>query len=282
MLPPDERQQVRAEFGLDRPLSEQYLFYLRNLLRGELGRSFARRRPVIEILGERMPNTLILAAVGFGLTYLLAIVLSVVMIANINTWIDSTLTAICLLLRSPPVFWIGSMLITFLAFRLRWFPIGNMRTAGYPETGWLGMYCNWDFAWHLALPVFAVVIYELSFPLLLLRNAMMRHLMSDHVRTARAKGLRESTILARHVLRNSLLPLIASASISIGLSLGGFAVLEFVFSWPGLGLTIVEGISSRDYPVVQGAFLLMGVLVVLVSLVADLLYAALDPRITYR
>jgi len=282
LLPAEMHQKMREIFGLDEPLAKQYVLYIGNVLRGELGRSFLKKKPVTEVLSGRLANTLILGGVAFIMTYIAAVILSLVMVARRGTWIDSLLVSFCLLLRAPPLFWTGMMAIMLFSFKLQWFPYAGVRTPGYPTTGFWGMYFNMDFLRHLILPATVMSGYFLSFPTLLLRNAMLRHLPSDYVRTARAKGLGEVRILLKHVFRNALLPVVTSAATHIGLSFGGLAVLEYVFNWPGLGRVIIEGIQQRDYPVVQGAFLFIGAMVVIMNIIADLTYANLDPRISYE
>ncbi len=280
LLPAEMRQQVKASFGLDKPMHEQYLRYVTNLLRLNFGRSFLQQRPVIDVIKGRLANTLILAAAAFVLTYGLAILLSLIMTAKRGTWIESALVSICLVLRAPPVFWTGMLSIMVFSFYLGWFPYAGIRSFGSKETG-IWVYLNVDFLHHLILPTLVMTAYFISFPTLLLRNAMLRHLPADYVRTARSKGLRESTVTIKHVLRNALLPVVTSAATHIGLAVAGMSVLEYVFSWPGLGRAIIEGIKMRDYPVTQGAFLLIGVMIVIMNIIADLTYATLDPRITY-
>lgn len=280
LLPAEMRQEVRASFGLDQPLYEQYLRYVVNLFRLEFGKSFLQRRPVIDVIKDRLANTLILAGTAFTLTYGLAVPLSLIMIAKRGTWIESVLVSICLFLRAPPVFWTGMLAIMVFSFYLGWFPYAGIRSFGSKETG-IWVYLDADFLHHLILPTLVMTAYFISFPTLLLRNAMLRHLPGDYVRTARSKGLRESTVIIKHVLRNALLPVVTSAATHIGLAVAGMSVLEYVFSWPGLGRAIVEGIKMRDYPVTQAAFLLIGVMIVVMNIIADLTYATLDPRITY-
>jgi len=282
LLPAEMHQNMREIFGLDEPLAKQYVLYIGNVLRGELGRSFLKKKPVVQVLSGRLANTLILGGVAFVMTYVAAIILSLIMVARRGTWIDSLLVSFILLLRAPPLFWTGMMAIMLFSFRLQWLPYAGVRTPGYPMTGFWGMYFNMDFLRHLILPATVMSGYFLSFPTLLLRNAMLRHLPSDYVRTARAKGIGEIRVLVRHVFRNALLPVVTSAATHIGLSFGGLAVLEYVFNWPGLGRVIIEGIQQRDYPIVQGAFLFIGAMVVIMNIIADLTYANLDPRISYE
>jgi len=281
LLPAEAHDTLMRIFGLDKPLYQQYFIYLVNIFHGQFGRSFRRGMAVTQIIGERLLNTLFLALSTFTLTYSLAIPLALVMVWNRGTWIESTLTGICLALRAPPLYWTGMLLMILFSFTLRWLPYAGIRTPGYMATGIVEKYLNLDFLRHLVLPTLVMTAYFLSFPLLLLRNAMERHLQSDYVRSARAKGLRESAVLLKHVLRNAMLPVVTSAALYIGLAVGGLAIVEYVFSYPGLGRTIIGAIQNRDYAVAQGAFILIGATVVVMNLVADLLYGLLDPRITY-
>lgn len=281
-FPPDVRELLRQRFGLDRPLSVQYLHFLGNALRGEFGRSFFYHQPAMGIVREKLLNTVILAAAAFLFAYTLGILGGVLLAWRRGSRLELGGVTLALVFRSAPLFWTGMLSIMLFSFTLGWLPHAGLRTPGYAASGVLDKYLSWDFLAHLVQPAVVSGLYFLGFPLLLLRNTMLEVLGEDYIELARAKGLAEGRIMFHHAARNALLPVVTAAGIYIALAAGGIAVIEYVFSWPGLGLEIVAATQRRDFPLAQAAFLLLGTMVVVMNFLTDLVYGYLDPRVSVR
>lgn len=281
-FPPETREQLLSKFGLDRPITEQYILYLRNLLTGDLGVSFFSRRPVAVELGDRIMNTMILALGSFLFAYPLGIAGGAFLAARRGSWIENIGITIALFFRSAPLFWTAMIAVTIFSFHLGWFPHSGMRSIGYQAANDFEKFVNLDFLHHLILPVVVSGLYFMALPLLLVRNTVLETLNEDYIELVRAKGLPERTVMFKHAVRNAILPVVTAAAVYIGLALGGMTVIEVVFSWPGLGRTIVQAVQRLDFPVAQGAFLLLSFMVLLMNFIADILYVYLDPRISYK
>ena len=268
---------LRERYGLDRPFLEQLWRYLVQVASGDLGLSFRSREPVLDEILARVPATLLL--VGTSL------VLAVTLGTGIGAWIarrpgsalDTATSATAVALFSVPVFWLALMLI--LIFSVRWpvFPAIGMASIGGPREG-LGRVL--DVAQHLVLPVLALTTVSVGQYLRLARSAVAEVLAESYITTVRAIGFPERTVLLHYALRNALLPVVTVLGLQLGLILTGAVLTETVFSWPGLGRLVYEAILARDTPIIMGAFIAMSVTVALASLVTDLIYAALDPRVT--
>lgn len=280
-LHPDAQAAMRAQFGLDKPLWEQFVLYLRNLAVLDFGYSFRTSRPVWEMIEGRLVNTLLLILPSMLAAYFLGALLGAWIAWRRGGVVEVSTVFAATAFQSAPVFWVGMLAILFFSITLDLFPVGHIVTPGmFPEPTWR-MYFTADFAHHLALPFIVNTLYQLCFPLLLMRSTMLATIGEDYIELARMKGLTERRVLFNHAVRNSLLPLATTLPMILGWAVAGSVVIETVFSWPGLGLLMVEGVAASDYPVVQAAFLLTAVLTVLGTFVADLLYGALDPRIVY-
>ncbi len=268
---------VRERYGLDRPFLEQLWRYLVQVGSGDLGLSFRSREPVLGEILDRVPATLLL--VGTSLT------LSVVLGTWIGAWIarrpgsalDSAVSASAVALFSVPVFWLGLMLILLLSVRLPIFPAMGMASVDGPRGG-IGRVL--DVAQHLVLPALALMTVSNGQYVRLARTAVAEAMGESYVTTARAIGFPERTVLMHYALRNALLPVVTVLGLQLGLILTGAVLTETVFSWPGLGRLLYDAILARDTPVIMGAFVVMSATVALASLVTDLVYAALDPRVT--
>jgi ABC-type dipeptide/oligopeptide/nickel transport system permease component len=259
---PADRAALRADLGLDRPLWEQYLAYLSGVVRLDFGVSFQDRRPVSELLAERIPPTLELAAAALVLALLLAVPLGVVAARHRGDWLDSSAMGFSLLGISIPNFWLGPMLILVFSLWLGWTPVSGREGAG-----------------SLVLPAVTLGTGLAAILARMVRSSVLEVLGEDYVRTARAKGLSEAAVLWRHALRNAWLPVLTLVGLQLGGLLGGAVITETVFAWPGVGSLMVEAIQSRDYPVVQACVLLISLTYVLVNTLTDLVYAWVDPRI---
>ena len=274
--PPDYVEQVRHEFGLDAPLATQLWLYVANLTQGNLGFSFVNRQPVLTLILHRAGATLLLMVPALMLASILGVMIAVRAARRAGSAMDSFLTGVSLVGYSVPVFWLAQILIVLFAIKLAWLPAQGMFSIRTPGTG-LGLVT--DYAKHWVLPGFCITVYYLAVVARVARSSMLEMLHQDFVLTARAKGLSERTVLWKHVLRNSLIPVITVIGYNFGYSLTGAILTETVFAWPGLGSLFITSISNRDYPVLAGIFLLAAVAVVLANLITDLLYAAADPRV---
>lgn len=269
---PANVERLRRELGLDRPWYVQYVDYMQRLLRGDLGQSFTYRRPVAEQIRERFPNTLLLTAGACVFALAVALPLGTAAAARRNGLVDFVSRMVAMLGVSLPSFYLGLLLIIWFGLELRWFPI---RGIGNWEDG------LWPFLRHLVLPSVTLGSSLAAFLTRLTRSALLETLAADYIRTARAKGLAELRVLFRHGLRNALLPVVTAFGLQFGALLGGAVVVETIFSWPGMGLLAVTAIRQRDIPVIQGTVLVFAVCFVVVTLIVDLLYAWIDPRIRY-
>ncbi len=264
MASPEDIQVIRVQLGLDRPVHEQYLLYLGRLVRFDLGRSARTQNPVIEEIWARLPNTMLLAVVAISLACLLGIPAGVISAVRPYSWVDYLVTVSALFGISMPVFWLGLMLVVVFSVILKWLPAGG--------TG------GWE---HVVLPSITLASFVVAFIARMTRSTMLETLSQDYTTTARSKGLKESVVVVKHALKNALIPIVTVVGLQFGLLLGGAVLTETVFAWPGIGRLIVDSILARDYPMIQGAILIFGLLYIMVNLVVDLLYAFIDPRIRY-
>ena len=261
---PADHQALREQLGLDKPLHVQYWRYFSSAVRGDLGRSVRSNRPVLGEIAWRIPNTIKLAAVALLLAVVFGGVTGIISAVRRHTIFDHTAMVSVLLGLSMPSFWLGFMLIIIFAVRLEWLPV-----AGYE--GWR----------YLILPGVTLAAAPSAVLARLTRSSMLEVLHQDYVRTARAKGLRETVVIARHALKNSLIPVITVLGLQVGYLLGGAVITESVFAYPGIGRLVVDAILARDFPVVQGTVLVIALGFVIVNLVVDLMYALVDPRVRY-
>lgn len=281
-LPPESQEAILQQFGLDKPLGYQYVIYLFNVIRGEFGTSFYYHAPVSEIIPPRLLSTVLL----MGSTILLAFVFGVTF-GTILAWkrgtrfeVGSLVTA--LTLRSAPQFWTGLMALIVFSYALKWFPIGGMHTPGQQFASMFAKYFNLDFLHHLILPSLVAASYYMASPMLIMRNSMLEVMGEDFIEMAKAKGLRERTVVFKHAMRNALLPVVTVLTLMIGFAVGGQVLIETVFRWPGMGREMVLAIQRHDFPMAQASFFMLGVLVISLNFITDLLYGYLDPRVTYR
>lgn len=277
MLGPEatERDIARLtrDLGLDRPVYVQYAIWLGHVVRGDLGRSFTMRAPVLSLILEKFKNTLILITAGLALSTVVGISSGIVAAVRQNSWLDRVVMVTTLFGVSMPVFWLGIMLILLFAVSLGWFPATGMQSS-------IGGGLD-DLLHHLVLPALAVGVASMGTVARFTRSSLLEVMSQDYVRTARAKGLAEWTVYMRHTLPNALIPVITIVGLQLGYLLGGAVLTETVFSWPGLGRLMLDGILARDFPLVQGSVLLTALIFVVVNLAVDLLYAYVDPRIRY-
>jgi peptide/nickel transport system permease protein len=270
---------LTRDLGLDRSLISQYGTYLADLVRGDLGMSYAQRRPVLDLILPAFLNTFILVILTFLLAYGIGALLGVYLAWYRGTKREATATFLALILRGAPSFWIAILGITVFSVKLGWLPAAGMTDVESLGAETLGTYLSWEFVKHLILPVASATIFAVGLPLLLVRNTMLEVIGSQYMELAEAKGLPQRRVMFRHGARNAMLPAVNASAQFIAWAMGGMVVIENVFSWPGLGREIVGALEARDYMLAQGALLLIAVLVVTLNLLADLISAYLDPRI---
>ena len=268
-------EQLRQQFGLDRPLLEQLWIYVRGVLTLDLGISHRQQRTVLSLIAERLPATLLLTGTAFVFALSAGIALGAMAARRVGTWADSLITVLALTFYATPIFWVGLMLILVFSLGLGWLPSFGMGTVGVELHGWAVV---WDTLPYLVLPSLTLGLFYMAVYARLTRAAMLEVSTLDFVKTARAKGVPEGRILRRHILRNALLPVVTLAGIQAGQLVGGSILVETVFAWPGIGRLAFDALLARDYQVLLGVFLCTAVLVVLLNLLTDLLYLAIDPR----
>jgi peptide/nickel transport system permease protein len=275
------RQHWRAQFGLDRPLREQYLRYIVSLSRGQLGYSLSQRIPVGEALAAALPRTLLLMGVALALSIAAGVSLGVYQATRRGRPAERVLDGVSLFFYSLPDFWLALMALLALAYWLPLFPAGGIVDPSIHD--YLGFWGRvWDRLRHLALPAATLALLTTAAVARYQRAAMLDVIELDFVRTARAKGVPESRVIGRHALRNALLPVITLLGLALPALVGGAVFIEAVFSWPGMGLLAAKAIDARDYPLITAIVAVGGAMVAAGSLVADLLYAAADPRVRIR
>ena len=272
----DYMAMLRERFGLDQPDWVQFLAYVGQIARFDLGYSFRHNMPVADLILGRLPATLLLLVTSIVVAVLAGLVLGGLAARYRHSLLDHFVSVFSSVVFATPVFWVGLMAIVLFAVHLRWLPIGGMTTIG-ADPGLLGVVG--DLARHLVLPAGTLGLTYVALYARVTRTAMLEVYDLDFVRTARAKGISEARITVRHVLRNALLPIVTLSGLQLGSVLGGAVVIETVFSWPGLGRLAFEAVTDRDLNLLLGLFLCSSLLVIVMSLVVDLLYAVLDPRI---
>ena len=256
---------IRADLGLDKPVLEQYWIFVTDLAHGDLGESLIKRRPVTEMIVERMPNALSLALSSFAVSMLLALVLGVLAATRRDTFLDNGVKFLAILGQALPGFWVAIMAI--LAFSVYWQLLPPAGT-GTPA--------------HFVLPVATLVLFLLPGMMRLVRSSMLDVLDSEYIKLARIKGLPERMIVWKHALRNALIAPLTTAGMIFALLITGAVITENVFNWPGIGRLSIEALMERDFPVVQGITLMVAVLVLLINLFVDIMYAYIDPQIRYQ
>ena len=275
------RTTLRAQYGLDRPLPEQFVRYVGQLARGELGWSFSHDRPVREVLASALPNTLLLMAIALAGSFALGILIALVQVARRGSATDHALSAISLVFFSMPDFWLAILALLAFTYWLPLFPVGGAVDPVMHDYMGFGARIA-DRLRHLVLPALTLTVLAAPGVARYQRAALLDVLPADYIRTARLKGLTEREILRRHALRNALLPIISLLGLSFPALLTGAFFIEKIFAWPGMGLAVVNAIGTRDYPLVVGGVILGSIMVTVGSLLADLLYAWADPRLRAR
>ena len=256
---------IRVQLGLDRPIWVQYGQFMSSLARGDFGHSFYYRTPVLELYLSRLPHSLMLAAAAMAFSLLVGIPSGILAAVRVNQWWDSAGKIFALLGLSLPSFWVGLVMILFFSVYLGWLPSSGSGTA-----------------LHVIMPAFALGWYFAAAHMRLTRSAMLEVLGSEYVKLARLKGLPEALVIGKHAFKNALIPVLTLAGINLVIMVNVAVVVETVFAWPGVGRLLYEGISFRDFPVVQATVLIGGAMIVIVNFLVDVLYAVIDPRIRYE
>jgi peptide/nickel transport system permease protein len=253
---------IRQQFGLDQPIWVQYVAFIASLAQGDLGQSFYYRTPVFELYLSRLPNSLLLASAAMAFSLLIGIPSGILAAVRVGRFWDSAGKVFALLGLSVPSFWVGLVMILFFSVYLQWLPSSGSGTVA-----------------HLVMPAFALGWYFAAAHMRLTRSSMLDVLGSEYIKLARLKGLPESLVIAKHAFKNALIPVLTLAGINLVIMINVAVVVETVFAWPGIGRLLYEGITFRDFPVVQGVVLMGGGMIVVVNLLIDILYAVIDPRI---
>ena len=267
---------AKQKYGLDKPISYQFVAYLKNVAKGDLGESFWKKKPVLLIIMERVPATLLLVLTSLGLAIVLGIFLGAIAGWRNGSKLDSAILTASLTLYSIPKFALGIVLLLIFAYLVPILPFGGIKT---PATGYTGFRYALDVAKHMVLPTVSILLWYFGEYIILTRSSMLDVMHEEFIETARSKGLPDKQILRKHALRNALLPIATITEVNIGLALAGVIEAETVFSWPGIGRLTYEAVMKRDYPLLQGLFLVFAVSIVLANFIMDLLYVYIDPRI---
>ncbi len=276
-ITPEMIENIRAAYGLDLPWYEQFFIYLRDLVTGNLGASFTYKKPVIEVIGGKILPTILLLGVAEVFAIIIGIFFGIISAWKRGKPIDAGLLTTSLLLYSMPVFWFGMILVLIFSATLQLLPTGGMVTPGRLfADSWLKMA---DVGKHMIMPVICMSLAMVGEYAIMMRSTMIDVLQEDYITTARAKGFNENYVLRKHALPNAMLPMITIIAINLSLIVGGAIQIETVFSWPGLGNLMYTALNNRDYPLLQGLFLIITVSVVIANVLADLLYELVDPRV---
>ena len=287
----EELDQMRRQFNLDKPLEVQLWYFLRDAVRGNLGYSYVRNKPVVDLIAERLPATIEMTIGALLVSLIIALPIGIFSAIRQNSFLDRSSMAGAFLGISMPGFWLGIILILIFAVRLQWLPAQSRLSYDVQLREVTGLYvldslltrnmpALVDSLKHLVLPSITLGAGVAGIIARVLRSSMLEVLRSDYIKLARAKGATEWQVVMKHALRNALIPTVTVVGLQVGVLLGGNMIVESVFSWPGLGRLVVDAIFNRDFPLIQGSVMIYAITVVLVNLVVDILYTYLNPRIT--
>ncbi len=281
-MTPEDSQRLMVQLGLDKPLGIQYLIYVKNFFTGHFGFSFHYGEPVVNIIWDRLPNTILLFTTSIILSALVGVFLGKIASWHKGEKTDSFLTIGALVTHTLFLPWLALIMIWLFSYKCGWFPITGMISEDVwldPDSGFIAK--SLDVMYHMVLPLSTLFLIHFGAYLLIMRSSMLETLKEDYILTARAKGLEEKVIRDRHAAPNAALPVVTSVGLSLAFSINGGALTETVFTWPGIGRELVSAVSQNDYPLAQASFLLIAAVVLVSNLVVDVLYAYLDPRIRY-
>lgn len=283
---PEELARLRTLLELDKPLPVQYIGYMSRVLQGQLGTSIFQHEPVSKLIMERLPATVELTLAAMLIAATVGTLTGIISSTRPNSWFDTLSVIVSLSGVAMPVFWLGMLGILLFSLRLGWLPSFGRGEGIFPATAEFLTSGNaqplWDSLRHLALPAVTLGAFSTAIISRLVRSSMLEVLGLDYVRTARAKGLGERSIVVRHALRNALIPVVTVVGLQVGVLLGGAVIAETIFAWPGLGRLLINAINTRDYPLVQGLVFVIAFMVSVINLLVDLMYGWLNPRVAYE
>jgi peptide/nickel transport system permease protein len=274
VLSQEQRDSLRHQLGLDRPAPIRYVFWLREVAKGDLGRRIKDGQPVALVIRQRIGPTLMLMGSGLAISVVLGIFLGVISAIKQYSLLDFVLTILAFLGASTPAFFAGLLGLYIFSLRLGWFPAGGFATPAVP-------FSVWDHIDHLILPALMLSLFQISLIMRYTRSAMLGVLTQDYIRTAEAKGLSRSVTIASHALRNALIPIVTIIGAIVPTLIGGAVFLESIFSWPGMGTLYLDAIAGRDYPLIMGMTFIIATTILVANLLTDIAYAFIDPRIRY-
>ena len=276
-----DRRAITRRLGLDQPLPVQFGIYMWRAAQGDFGRSIFLRTPVTELIADTLPATLELALLALAFTIVIAVPLGILAAVRANTFVDYAATFVALLGVSMPIFWFGVLAILLFSLQLGWLPSFGRGPGLFPAIASGDLAQIWIATRHALLPAITLSITSTALVARLVRSSMLETLNRDYIRTARAKGLAEPKVVNKHAFRNALLPVVTVLGLQFGTLMGGAVITETIFAWPGLGRLVVNAISQRDFPVIQGTVIFIAVAISFVNLLVDLAYALINPKIRY-
>jgi peptide/nickel transport system permease protein len=270
-------EQMRKNLGLDQPVPVQYVKWLSSFAQGDFGYSFSQKRPIIDIIKDTLPNTLMLSAVALVIIFGLGVLIGTIQAVRQYSWVDNVATVVAFFFYSMPSFWFGLMLILLLSYKFQLLPASQMTSVNFEfiptSEQWV------DRLKHMIMPGLALGIGGAASVARYMRSGMLEQIRQDYVRTARAKGLSEKVVVFKHAMRNALIPVITLLGLYLPFLVGGSVLIETIFAWPGMGRLIIQAIFQRDYPVVLAIAFVSSIMVILGNLLADILYSVVDPRV---
>jgi peptide/nickel transport system permease protein len=271
-------EQMRKNLGLDQPVHVQYVKWLSSFAQGDFGYSFSQKRPILDIIKDTLPNTLLLSGVALVIIFIAGVLIGTIQAVRQYSWVDNLATIGAFFFYSMPSFWFGLMLILLLSYKFQLLPASQMTSVNYEflpgSEQWI------DRLKHLIMPALALGAGSAASVARYMRSGMLEQIRQDYVRTARAKGLSERIVVFKHAMRNALIPVITLLGLYLPFLVGGAVLIETIFAWPGMGRLIISSIFQRDYPVVLAVAFVSSIMVILGSLLADILYSVVDPRVT--
>ena len=276
---PEYIQAMTEKYGLDKSIPEQLLIFLSNTFRGDFGESIKYERPVLDLILDRLPATLLLMGTAVSISIVFGLLLGIISARKPYSLTDNVATSFSLFSRSIPIFWLAQIILLIFAFYLGWFPTSGMTDLRHNYTGLAYVV---DVLRHLFLPAMTICLLRMAVTTRLTRTSMIEALSQDYILTAKAKGVSERRILFKHALRNALRPVITVTGISLGTIIAGATMTEIVFSWPGIGRLVYEAVLDRDYPILMGMYIFIALSIVVANFLTDIVYAIYDPRVRYE
>lgn len=274
-----EKEAILDKYGLNDSILEQYGAYIKNIFTGDFGYSYQQKRPISELLMERLPWTMLLTGLGLVLSTVIGVMFGAISAWRRGTRTDANLLTVFMFLSAMPSFWVGMILVSIFSAQLGWLPVFGAESAW---SNYTGMDRFIDIGKHLILPLATLILISVTSTFMIMRYSMLNVLGEDYIMMAKAKGVKEKVIKYKHAMRNALLPVATVFMLSLGFTLGGATVIETVFAYPGVGRLMFESVLSRDYPLIQATFLIITFSVVIANFLADLIYPLLDPKVGSR